>query len=305
MKISCTLPTFIPDVEAFAFLSKCGFNATEFALRHYFLDGCMFGDIENVTDEMIKEYFTMLKGVADEAGIEIYQTHGTGSGHASKFNYDYDDMAARCIASIKATHYLGSKHCVIHPVQIPGRRYDFLNKEAFDKSVEFYSRLIPTLEEYDVYCDIENMWVRDPVYGHICSTILSHGEEMVEMCEALGDRFGICVDVGHCNLTQDDPAEMVRIAGDKLGSLHAHETDGISDLHTLPFSKHAKPSGMAWDPMRTDWEDFMKALDDVGYTGSLNFETGAPGPLELKEAGYTYLAAIGRYLVSLRDPKFQ
>jgi sugar phosphate isomerase/epimerase len=105
------------------------------------------------------------------------------------------------------------------------------------------------------------MWVCDPVYGHICSTILSHAEEMVEMCEVLGDRYKICVDVGHGTLTQDDPSQMVRIAGDKLVCLHTHDNDGILDRHLAPFA------GLV------NWKDFVTAMRKVGYKGDLNFET--------------------------------
>ena len=305
MKISTTASALpVTEKEQFAFLKKCGFDATDYSLGRYFDRSKIMGDMDTITDEQIKEYFTTLKAEADKVGFEFGQTHGAGGGHPSSFDYDYEEMANRAIASIKATHYLGSKFCVIHPVIMPGRRYDILKKETFDKSVEFYRRLIPTLEEYNVYCCIENMWLRDPVYGHICSTILSHAEEMAEMCEVLGDNFRICVDVGHCNLTQDDPAEMVRICGDKVACLHVHDTDGISDLHTFPFSAQAKPAGMKWNPMRTDWADFMKALDDIDYKGNLSFEITVPGPAELKEDGLKYLAAIGRYLVSLRQKNY-
>lgn len=302
MKISVTNGVPASETEQFRYLKDCGFDATDFSCGRYFDRNGMFGDIDNVTDSQIKEHFTMLKNLADDADFEVGQTHSAFSGHPAGYNYDYDEIVKRQIASIKATHYLGSKFCVVHPIIMPGRRYDLLKKEAFDKSIEFYRRLIPALEEYDVYCCIENMWVCDPVYGHICSTILSHAEEMVDMCNILGDRFKICVDVGHGPLTQDNAAEMVRISGDKLAVLHVHDNDGISDLHTFPFSAHAAPHGMK--PMRIDWNDFTKALDDVNYKGNLNFEMTPPGPDEIKASGYRYLADIAKYLISLRTVKY-
>lgn len=302
MKLSVINCAPVDEKEQFQYLKDCGFDATDFSLGRYFDRSGMFGDIDNVTDEQIKEHFTMLRECAQKADFEIGQTHSAFSGHPRNYDFDYDEIVKRQIASIKATHYLGSKYCVVHPIILPGRRYDLLKQEAFDKSVEFYKRLIPTLEEYDVYCCIENMWVCDPVYGHICSTILSHAQEMVDMCNVLGDRFRICVDVGHAPLTQDDPCEMVRICGDKLAVLHTHDVDGISDLHTFPYSAHQAPHGMK--PMRINWEDFMKALDDVNYRGNLSFEICPPGPVELRRAGLVYLSEIGKHLVSLRSVKY-
>ena len=304
MKISVSNDVPVGELEQFSFMKECGFDATDLSLEKYFGRKGIFSDIDSVTDEQIKEHFTMLRREAEKVGFEIGQTHSAFTGHPAHYDFNMDEVVARQIASIKATHYLGSKHCVVHPIIMPGRRYDKLVKEAFDASVEFYKRLIPTLEQYDVYCCIENMWVSDPVYKNICSTILSHAQEMVDMCEVLGERFKICVDVGHGPLTQDDPAEMVRICGDKLVCLHTHDNDGFMDLHTFPFSVHCAPYSASWKPMRIDWNDFMKALDDVGYKGILSFEITAPGPRELKKAGLTYLAAIGRYLVSLRTLKY-
>ena len=241
---------------------------------------------------------------AKEAGIEIGQTHAECSGQIRDYGHDIEDMLKRAIASIKATHYLGCKYCVVHPLFVSGRVYDKKCKENFDAAVEFYKKLIPYLEEYDVYCCVENMWNCDPVYMNICSTILSHAQEMVDMCNVLGDRFKICLDVGHALLTQDDPAEMVRICGDKLVCLHTHDNDGFSDLHAFPFNKSAAPYATRWKPMRCDWNAFMKALDEVNYRGNLNFEVGVPGPPELEAATHKYLVAIAKYLISLRTVQY-
>lgn len=300
MKLSIANSYICSETEQFAYLKECGFDGADFSLGRYFdRNAKLFGDIQNVTDKQIKEHFTMLKQKADEPGFVICQTHSAFTGHPAGYDFDIDEIVKRQEASIKATHYLGCKYCVVHPIIKPGRRYDLLKKEAFDESVEFYRRLIPTLEKYDVYCCIENMWVCDPVYKHICSTILSHAEEMVEMCEVLGDRFKICLDVGHAVLTQDDPVKAVHICGDKLAVLHAHEVDGINDLHTFPFARFGKPVGTS--PMRTDWVAFMKALKEIGYKGELSFEMCPPGPSELLRAGHEYMAEIGRYLISVFD----
>ena len=76
--------------------------------------------------------------------------------------------------------------------------------------MNFYKQLASALEEYGVYCCIENS-----------------------------------------------------IAGDKLACLHAHDNDGILDLHTYPFMHFGTPYGMNWKP------------------------------------GYRYLSEIARYLASL------
>ena len=294
------------DCNKFEFYKKCGFDACDFSLEWRFFNRTngKFADIDSVTEDQLREEFTYIAQKAKEAGIEIGQTHAECSGQIRDYGHDIEDMLKRAIASIKATHYLGCKYCVVHPLFVSGRVYDKKCKENFDAAVEFYKKLIPYLEEYDVYCCVENMWNCDPVYMNICSTILSHAQEMVDMCNVLGDRFKICLDVGHALLTQDDPAEMVRICGDKLVCLHTHDNDGFSDLHAFPFNKSAAPYATRWKPMRCDWNAFMKALDEVNYRGNLNFEVGVPGPPELSEATHKYLVAIAQYLISLRTVQY-
>ena len=298
MKLGVANGCYCSETEQFAYFKECGFDASLFSLGKYFDRKGMF-DAFTVSDQQIEEHFTMLKEEAEKVDFFIDQTHSAFSGHPRGYDFDIDEIVKRQEASIKATHYLGSKFCVVHPIIKPGRRYDLLKKEAFDESVEFYKRLTPTLEKFDVYCCIENMWVSDPVHRHICSTILSHAEEMREMSEVLGERFKICLDVGHAPLTQDDPVKMVNICGDKLACLHAHEVDGLSDLHTFPFCKFGKPVGIK--PMRTDWQGFMKALKEENYQGNLSFEIGVPGPRELHKAGLEYLSEVGRYLINVYD----
>ncbi len=301
MKISVKNIQYPTEREQFAFLKECGFDGCDFSLEHYFSRNGVFADIDNVSDEQIKTHFTNLRHEAEKVSFEIFQTHSQFGGHPQSYDHDMDEILKREIACIKATHYLGAKFCVIHPVFVSGRQYDKMVKENFEAAVNFYKQLTPTLEEYGVYCCIENMWHCDPVFGHICSTVLSHASEMVDMCNVLGDRFKICIDVGHGLLTQDDPAEMVRIVGDKLACLHAHDNDGICDLHTFPFMRFHTPYGANWKPLRMNWKGFMNALAEADYRGTLNFEIIIPGPTELWKPGYRYLAEIARYLASLKE----
>lgn len=287
MKISAIYSTRDPENNEFALFRECGFDAVDFSL----------GGLYGMSDEELKDLCTKIRESAEKAGIVIGQTHSDFSGHPRDYNFDYDEIVERQIVSIKATHWLGAKHCVIHPIILPGRRYDLLVEENIEKTCEFYKRLIPTLEEYDVYCCVENMWMVDLVYHHICPTVFSRCQEMVDVCDRLGDRFKICVDTGHGEVTGDDPVEMVRIAGDKLAVLHCHGTNGRGDLHTFPYMWHFPSKGA---PM-CNWEELMKALDEVGYQGNLNFEIGMPGPNGIRKAGLTYLAKTGAYLASLRE----
>jgi sugar phosphate isomerase/epimerase len=278
--------------KLFLVMKECGFDACDLDLASAY----------GKTDEALRAYCQKIRALADEAGVEIGQTHA-GYKYPREVGNEWQASVDQAIDAIKATGYLGVKYCVVHPVRFPGRVNNRFVEENYKKAVEFYEKLIPYLEEYNVVCCIENMWDRDPIFDRICATILSRATEMVRMCDELNaiapGRFGICVDTGHCELTQDPSPEMLRLCGNRVKALHCHDTDGISDLHTIPYSIHSRPAGV--DPVRTDWEDVMHALKEIGYEGTLNFEVAVPEPAAIVPAGMRYLAKIGAYFRSLYE----
>ena len=102
------------------------------------------------------------------------------------------------------------------------------------------------------------------------------------------DMFTICYDVGHANIAGQDPVEMIKSLGNRIGCTHIHDNDGTSDAHNLPFS------GII------DWEGVMKAFAEVDYKGNLNYESGyfvRNAPVSLREDSAIYMAKVGKYLV--------
>ena len=278
--------------KMFLWMKEAGFDACDFDLASAY----------GKTDDALRAYCKKIRALADEAGVEIGQTHA-GFKYAREVGDDWQRTVDQAVDAIKATGYLGVKYCVIHPVRFPGRVNNKFVEENYKKAIEFYAKLVPYLEEYNVVCCIENMWDRDPFFNRICATVLSRAAEMVRMCDDLNaiapGRFAICVDTGHGELTQDPAPEMLRLCGSRVKVLHCHDTDGISDLHTIPYSIHGRPAGV--DPVRTDWVDVMHALKEIGYTGTLNFEVSVPDPAPIVPAGMRYLAKIGNYFLDLYE----
>lgn len=280
-------------------LKECGFDACDFQLGWYFGASGPFADVMNVRDEDVVAYFSEMKSKADEAGIEVFQTHGSFSGQVSSYPGGSAEYVRRAELDFIATKTLGAKYCIQHPYINLNRRYDVCREQSIREAITVYREYIPALEKTGVICCLENMHHGDIVYKHRCCTTLSRAQEMADMCDELGEHFAICLDVGHCTCTEDDPIEAVHICGDRLVALHTHDNDGMWDLHQFPYAAHGKPPKL--EPQRIDWTAFMQALKEVGYSGTLNFEIGATGPAPIHEAGYRYLAAIGRHLVSIYE----
>ncbi len=293
MKISATAA----NTATLNFIAKAGFEACDFNVDWYFTNkASAVYDIYNISDQDIIDYFTPLRKLADELGIEIYQTHGLGCVVVDDFEGGLKEYAARARGAYLASKVLGAKYCVQHPSFNINCQYDLNRQQSVDHMFETYSACNDALEEFGIICCIENMHHGDPVYRHRCATSLSRAKDMASLCDALGKNFGVCLDVGHCTVTEDDPVEAVNIIGNRLKVLHTHDNDGMWDLHQFPFVPQGTPPSR--HPMSIDWEAFMKALADNNYNGTLSFETSAPGPAPIRDAGQKYLAAIGRYLVS-------
>jgi sugar phosphate isomerase/epimerase len=98
--------------------------------------------------------------------------------------------------------------------------------------------------------------------------------------------FKMCVDTGHTNTASHyngnpSPADMIRILGKNIVSLHLHDNDSYSDQHKMPF-------------MGTiDWNDVFDALDEIGYNGCYNME------IVLNRYGNELAVETGAYAVKL------
>jgi len=107
--------------------------------------------------------------------------------------------------------------------------------------------------------------------------------------------FTVCVDTGHTNEAHfhgaPSPGEMIRALGSHVTHLHLHDNNGTADLHLPPICD--KRGGV-------DWAEVFDALDEVGYSGTYNFEFNLShygGAIE--DAVYFY----GKYLRSFIENK--
>ena len=156
---------------------------------------------------------------------------------------------------------LGVRQIVIHPLQ-KGRYYGH-EKELFDLNMDFYRSLLPLSEKHGIKICIENMWQNHPVSRHICDDVCADPHELAAYYDTLNDpdHFTVCLDIGHVALCGREPEDAIRILGhDRLGALHVHDVDYVSDLHQLP--------GMS----KINWNAVLQALADIQYSGEFTLE---------------------------------
>ncbi len=222
------------------------------------IDYSFFGDISFCRGKGGIALAKKLRRMADERGVVFNQAH-------APFGGGYDNYTANLIPQFpdvfEFCSVLGVKNVVVHPLQ-RGRYYG-REEELFEMNMEFYKSIAPLAKRTGVRIAIENMWQRHPVTQKIVDDVCADPHELCRYYDTLCDprNFTVCLDVGHVALCGREPEDAVRIVGhDRLGALHVHDVDYVSDLHTLPGVGNIK------------FYEVVKALGEIDYKGDFTLE---------------------------------
>ena len=101
--------------------------------------------------------------------------------------------------------------------------------------------------------------------------------------------------MGHANLLGRNLYNYIMALGKRLTILHIHDNDGNGDLHMMPYTQVRYRGKCA---LSIDWEGMIAGLRDIGYDGTLAFETFRTLeilPRELWNSGLRSIADIGHY----------
>lgn len=102
---------------------------------------------------------------------------------------------------------------------------------------------------------------------HIPGRALSEAEATLTWLERLGRaNLALLLDVGHCLISGEDAAALVRRAGNRLGYVHFDDNDGVSDLHWPLLAGRLTESAL---------RALVEALADIEYRGALCLELNA------------------------------
>lgn len=273
------------DEEAVRILAKVGYDCIDWS----------FFPMTNSSGPWCRddwrEHAQQMRALQDELCITANQAHAPFP--SSRGDEEFDTMIRKWILrSMEAAAIMGVRNIIVHPMQhLP---YHKNAQELFDMNVEFYRSLIPYCEQFGIRVCAENMWQYDEKRGYIVDSVCSRPEEFCALLDAVDSPWIVgCLDIGHCALVGQDPADFIRAMGpDRLQALHVHDVDHKHDCHTMPFTQ------------KLDWESICAALGEIGYTGELTFEadnTLAAFPNELLDAAAAMMACTGRYLISRVD----
>ena len=204
-----------------------------------------------------KEICAEIKAIADSHGVKFVQAHAPFGTYEQTMN-EYVPVLPR---AFEVCELLGIPAIVVHPLTIG--RYNSFKEESNRVNVEYYNKIKPLAKKHGVKIAVENMWTVHPVTRRIVDAALADPRELRDFVDGLCDPevFTICLDLGHVALCSREPEDAIRIiGGERLGCLHIHDVDYISDLHTLP--------GIG----KINWDNVCRALADVNYSGIFNLE---------------------------------
>ena len=153
-------------------------------------------------------------------------------------------------------------------------KYAMGKDEFVEKNVAAIKKLIPYAEEYGIEILLENTGYRNlsPFNGVYAST----AQDLIDIVDEIDHPLlAVNWDVGHANFNGLDQYEEIKTLGSRLHGLHVHDNLGFrrvedndktieGDMHTLP---------LYWS---VDFDKLLKALAEVGYKGTFNFEVDAP-----------------------------
>lgn len=207
------------------------------------------------------------RAIIEGEGMSVNQSHSPWRFPAK--DYTPEDRAERLAAMAKAirgTAYIGATDFVMHPIMPFGENSPENPEQMRQLNAEFMGSLAEVAKEYGVkHINIENLpFPKLPInYTPQC---LEFAKLMNEQTGS--DIFRVCLDTGHSNYCSENLAEMVRLLGPYLGTLHVHDNDGTADAHQIPGNG------------TINWNEFSDALAEIGFDGVLNFETQVPTSIE-------------------------
>lgn len=214
-----------------------------------------------VNEDNWKPIAMRVKAKMQQRGLVFCQAHSPIVAYAPASEVD-DKKLIRCI---EICGYFGIKSLVVHMLHVHG-----CTPESFVKTnVEYYSKFLPYLDEYNVDICFENYgyWGEADCY---CFS----ADELLKVINTMNHpHIHACWDTGHGNITRQLQYESVVKLGNHLRAVHVQdnlypikEPDGkfTPDMHMIPLFGNV------------NFDGFIQGLIDIGYKGGFSMESDIP-----------------------------
>ncbi len=275
IKVGVQTKGILPEMgleEGVALIASAGFERVDFNLDTFLKNSDVYaGKINTFFDEdleVLLAYFGEYKKMFEKYGIRPSQMHAPYPiyvpGRPDVSEYMQKNVIPKSIA---IAGMMEIPWVVMHPFKL---QYSYGIDVEHAMNLQFFQSLIPMLQEHHIGVCVENLY--ESVGKRITEGTCADPKEAIWYVDTLNqlageELFGCCLDTGHMELVHREPADYVRAIGSRLKILHMHENDAIGDLHQMPYTFGTKAED------GVDWKDFRQALDEIGFDGTLSFET--------------------------------
>ena len=288
-------------IEGAKMLKEAGFDAVDFSLHRYLKNKDIYSFSINrffeKTVEELEAFFTPHKEALEQVGIDVWQMHMPYPMYVPKGSRQLNEYLQKIVApkSMRLCSFLDCKYIVIHGFKLA--YYLGSEEKEWEATQAFLEELAPLAKSLNITMCIENLY--DGIGDRVVEGPCCDATKAARRIDAMNDKYGaeilgFCFDTGHANLVHLDFEQFITTLESRLKVLHIHDNDGWRDLHQIPFAFTKTRENKS----ATDWEGFMRGLKNIGYRGTLNFETGpalTSFPDDMKGDTLKFIAGIGRY----------
>lgn len=272
--------------EALTIIAESGFDAVDYSMTNK-IEYCGKESETETFQNKLKD----IRNRIEAKGLIVNQSHApypSAYEDPSKNEEAFNEI----VRSMRNASTLGAKIIVVHPIVHYPEGQEGNMEALFERNVEFYSRLKPYCEEFNIKVGIENdwKWVRT-LNGRVSVKAANSTPEMFcRYIDTMDSPYFVgCLDLGHALVVKYEAEEFIqKLGGERLQALHVHDVTPYYDSHLLPFH-----GGMV------NWDRTIEALREIHYQGDFTYEAGnfiKPLPRELVPHASRYSGEMGKYL---------
>lgn len=301
MHIGVQTKGIIPEKSidnGFAMIRRAGFDRIDFNLDCFLKNSDLYeGKVNAFFDSSVDDlitYFLQYRVAMEKYGIKASQMHAPYPVRVEGRGRQNDYMQGNVIPkSLIIAEALGVPWVVIHPFKM---QYIYGKDKEKNTNIEYFKMLIPMLKQCKVGICFENLY--EGIGQRLVEGVCADPNEAIDYIDTLNEYageelFGFCLDMGHLQLVRRDPYDFIKRMGNRLKILHLHENDAVGDLHQMPYT-----FGLC-DTQGQDWNGIYKALKEIGFDGTLSFETFPcmnSFPKGMNEPVLKTIYSIGEYM---------
>jgi len=219
-------------------------------------------------------------------------------------NFEIKQPTVTSLRCFEAAAMLGTDRLVFHPFErwFPldlNCTAEEAHRRILEKNAEHFAAMLPAAENAGIEIHLENLFdhkKKTGIYGE--GFPCGPASDLIAIADMIGsDRVKFCLDTGHANINGLDVPGMIREFGPRLGSLHLNDNFGhigpvYEDLHLFPGY------GLL------DWKGIFEALEETGYSGTINCEPNGQLGRMPKAVRVAQLKAGREIMESMRDGCF-